>query len=236
MKYLFLFFLSFPLALAAQSDTTELRGAWRTTYPGPDDSHNTLTMTIADGYFVMTAFNELDGTFLATLGGSYEADEDSFNVTYEFDSSDSANVGQTKEIPYILSGNLLLFNGDKAWTRVDAGDSDLTGAWVITGRRVDGELREMGDRGPRKTMKILSGDRFQWIAYNTETAEMNGTGGGTFSTVSDTYTETIQFFSRDASRVGAELSFNYQLKDGNWHHSGRSSKGDPIYEVWSPRE
>jgi hypothetical protein len=236
MKYLFLLLCSAPLLLIAQSDASELTGAWRTTYPGPDGSHNTLTMTIADGYFVMTAFNELDGTFLATLGGSYAANEDEFTVTYEFDSSDSANVGQTQTMPYILSGNLLLFNGDKAWTRVDGGENDLAGAWVITGRRRDGELREMGDRGPRKTMKILSGDRFQWIAYNTETAEISGTGGGTYTTVGDKYTENIQFFSRDASRVGAELQFNYELRNGDWHHSGRSSKGDPIYEVWSRRE
>ena len=47
------------------------------------------------------------------------------------------------------------------------------------------------------------------------------------------YTERIQFFSRDPQRVGASLSFIAELKDGDWHHSGLSSKGDKIYEVWS---
>ena len=90
--------------------------------------------------------------------------------------------------------------------------------------------------GARKTMKILSGTRFQWIAYNNETKEFFGTGGGTYTTTDGKYTETIEFFSRDNSRVGAKLEFNYALEDGQWRHSGKSSKGDPMDEVWSQRE
>ena len=85
-------------------------------------------------------------------------------------------------------------------------------------------------------MKILSGSRFQWIAYNTETKEFMGTGGGTYTTTNGEYTENIEFFSRDVSRVGASLSFDYRLVDGKWNHSGLSSKGDPIHEIWSVRE
>lgn len=58
--------------------------------------------------------------------------------------------------------------------------------------------------------------------------------GGTYSAVKGIYTENITFFSRDNSRVGAELSFEFAVKNGDWHHSGKSSKGDPIYEIWSP--
>ena len=85
-------------------------------------------------------------------------------------------------------------------------------------------------------MKILSGTRFQWIAYNVETKQFMGTGGGTYTTVDGKYTENIEFFSRDDNRVGASLEFNYKLKEGKWHHSGKSSKGDPMYEVWSRRD
>ena len=84
-------------------------------------------------------------------------------------------------------------------------------------------------------MKILSGTRFQWIAYNSDTGEFLGTGGGTYTTAKGVYTEHIEFFARDNSRVGAKLPFSFELKDGKWHHSGKSSKGDPIYEVWSTR-
>jgi hypothetical protein len=82
----------------------------------------------------------------------------------------------------------------------------------------------------------LSGTRFQWIAYNTETRQFMGTGGGTYSTKDGKYTENIDFFSRDNSRVGASLQFDFELKDNDWHHKGLSSKGDPIYEIWSLRK
>jgi hypothetical protein len=85
-------------------------------------------------------------------------------------------------------------------------------------------------------MKILSGTRFQWIAYNTETGEFSGTGGGTYTTVDNQYTENIDFFSRDSSRVGAILSFKFQKIDGIWNHSGKNSRGQPLYELWIPRE
>jgi hypothetical protein len=86
-------------------------------------------------------------------------------------------------------------------------------------------------------MKILSGTRFQWIAYNVETKEFFGTGGGTYTTVDGKYTENIEFFSRDQSRVGMSLGFDFSIMDdGGWRHSGKSSKGDPLDEIWTQRE
>ena len=111
----------------------------------------------------------------------------------------------------------------------------MAGAWLISGRMRNGELQKRDTNRPGKTMKILSGSRFQWIAYNTETKEFMGTGGGTYTTIDGKYTENIEFFSRDDNRVGASLQFDYELRDGDWHHSGLSSKGKPIYEVWSLR-
>ena len=108
----------------------------------------------------------------------------------------------------------------------------MSGNWKITGREQDGKIVDIKP-GARKTIKILSGTRFQWIAINSETGEFFGTGGGHYTFVNGKYTENIEFFSRDASRVGASLSFSAELKNGDWHHSGLSSKGDKIYEVWS---
>ena len=42
--------------------------------------------------------------------------------------------------------------------------------------------------------------------------------------------------SRDDSRVGAELDFNYEIKNKDWYHTGLSIKGKPINEVWSIRD
>jgi hypothetical protein len=111
----------------------------------------------------------------------------------------------------------------------------LAGAWLMSARKRREELVPRSTDQPRKTMKILSGTRFQWIAYNTETKQFMGTGGGRYTTIDGVYTEHIEFFSRDNSRVGAALDFDFELEDGDWHHSGLSSRGDPIYEVWSLR-
>jgi len=100
----------------------------------------------------------------------------------------------------------------------------------------DGEVQERDTSRPRKTMKILSGTRFQWIAYNTETKEFKGTGGGTYTTIDGKYTEQIEFFSRDDAKVGLRLQFDFAVKDGKWQHQGLSSKGAPIHEIWSVRE
>lgn len=122
------------------------------------------------------------------------------------------------------------------YQRIDAGKPGaLAGAWLITGRVTDKGLQTITP-GARKTMKILSGTRFQWIAYNSETKEFFGTGGGIYTSVGGRYAETIEFFSRDSSRVGMTLEFNFALPEGNWRHSGKSSKGDPIDEVWTLRE
>jgi hypothetical protein len=85
----------------------------------------------------------------------------------------------------------------------------------------------------RKTIKLLSGQRFQWAAINTDTGEFFGTGGGTYSFREGQYTEHIEFFSRESSRVGMSLSFSGRVEGRNWYHSGKSSRGEPISEVWS---
>lgn len=194
-----------------------------------------ITAIVTDGYFSTTHY-EADA-FVGTYGGAWEAmDNGQVKFTLEFNSLDASSVNDVVELSYTLEGDALIVDGVK-WTRADDGTpGDLQGAWLMTGRKRDGtgeiQTRQMG---PRKTMKILSGTRFQWIAYNTETGQFSGTGGGTYTTEDGVYTEHIEFFSRDNSRVGASLPFNYELVDGAWHHSGKSSKGDPIYEIWSSR-
>ena len=44
-------------------------------------------------------------------------------------------------------------------------------------------------------MKFLKNGNFQWIAFNTETFQFFGSGGGTYSAKNGIYTENIQFFS-----------------------------------------
>ena len=120
-----------------------------------------------------------------------------------------------------------------SYKRLDDGSAPLTGVWHITGQMREGKIVPIHRTGTRKTLKILSGTRFQWAAIDPGTKEFFGTGGGTYQFVNGKYTEHIEFFSRDSNRVGASLSFDGRLENGEWNHSGLSSKGDKIYEIWS---
>lgn len=195
-------------------------------------------VTFTGNYQAAAWFDAETGAFIETNGGSWKLEGNTMTEVPEFHTSDTSKIGKASSFEIEFDGNdKLRIVGSETWAaRVDAGEpGDLAGAWLMSGRKRDGEVQERDTSGPRKTMKILSGTRFQWIAYNTETKQFMGTGGGTYTTVDGKYTENLEFFSRDDSRVGMSLEFNYELIDGKWHHSGKSSKGDPMYEVWSPR-
>ncbi|MDX1407708.1 MAG: hypothetical protein R3330_06225 [Saprospiraceae bacterium] len=219
---------SFPIiALLAISvpgqAQNNLQGAWQS---------GDGVLIIAAGHFSFAGYD--DAAFHGTYGGSFHIFEDQSALSYEFNTFDKTLVGQIREFPIKASGDVLTWGTD-TFERIDDGSPGaLAGAWLITGRMRDGELQSRTP-GARKTMKILSGTRFQWIAYNSETGEFSGTGGGNYTTHDGTYTEHIAFFSRDQTRVGASLPFQFELIDGAWHHQGNSSRGTPIHEVWSQR-
>ena len=156
----------------------------------------------------------------------------------EFDTANSERVGNviTFEVT-ITNDKLSLPESDWHFSRIDdGGPGDLNGAWLMSGRYRNGEKQMRNTDRPRKTMKILSGTRFQWIAFDTEKKEFKGTGGGTYTTVEGKYSENIEFFSRDNSRVGMNLEFNYNIEKGDWIHKGKTSKGDPLHEIWEERK
>ncbi len=204
-------------------------GAWRQV----DDPNRVMVVT--DTYWSQTAFDLGKKEFRRTMGGPYTVTGDEVRTRIEFDSADAKNVGMTvrgrltadeKQLRWMEGGQV------ETWTRIDAAESPLAGVWRITQRLENGKYGEMPLRA-RRTLKILSGTRFQWVAINVETGEFSGTGGGTFTFKDGKYTENIEFFSRDGSRVGASLDFSGSVKGDHWHHQGKSSKGDPLDEVWS---
>lgn len=232
--------LLFCSGLLAQSPATKLVGAWESTFTDGEGRASQLSMTIADGFMVMTAYNKKSGEFIATLGGRWRADWDNFSITYEFDSSDSTQVGGVSTTPYQLIGSTLVFNGDKVWTRTDDNTPGaLSGAWEIIGRKRNGTMQDLSERrnSPRKTMKILSGSRFQWIAFDIDKKQFIATGGGSYTTdEKGLYIEKIEYFSRDPKRASSQLSFDYKLMNKDWVHRGVSSKGEPLHEIWSLRK
>ena len=226
--------LCFSLLLNGQN----VIGAWEGySNEGNGEKHRHVVI-FADGYQVLSIYNAESGKFIHTNGGTWSLDGDIMTEKVEFHTDDSTYVGKEFSFQIKLTENELSIVGrDMVMKRIDDGTpGELQNAWLMSGRVRDGKTQLRDTNRPRKTMKILSGTRFQWIAYNTETKQFMGTGGGTYTTVDGKYTENIEFFSRDDSRVGMSLNFNYELMDGKWHHSGLSSKGNPIHEIWSVRK
>lgn len=232
MLYPFLLFTVLSLFQINQVDKPELLGAWETSFT--DGTKGLLIVT--DNHFSLTYYKPDPAEFLSTAGGKWLLkDENTVGIEWEFNTSNNKLVGNNEEVRLGYKKDELTLS-DQKWKKIDSGaPGKLNGAWLITGRERDGELNQMTP-GARKTMKVMSGTKFQWIAYNSETGEFSGTGGGSYTTQDGRYTEKIEFFSRDNSRVGANLEFDYEIEDGKWHHSGKSSKGDPIYEIWSTRK
>ncbi|HAA15139.1 MAG TPA: membrane or secreted protein [Cytophagales bacterium] len=216
---------------SAPAETHPWEGGWL----GETEDGEALMAIVTPGFFSITHYQKEPSGFGHVLGGSWKAVEDGrVEITYEFHSAKSEMVGTTEEWEWSQMADVFVIH-DYAFEREDDGTPGaLQGAWLITGRERNGELR-MRTPGARKTMKILSGSLFQWIAYNTDTGEFLGTGGGHYTTEKGNYTENIEFFSRDASRVGASLEFRYSIREEAWQHSGLNSRGEPLFEIWEQR-
>lgn len=223
------------------SNAQSLEGAWKLTHQdGKKVRDKEYIKIYQDGYFAFGAKELKDNHFIGAGGGRFAQNGDTYIETLDFLTLDSNQVGATHKyildwanekmvISATINGKMLV----EIWEKISDKKDDLTQTWVFTGRKRDGELSR-STPGARRTVKILTGGRFQWIAFNSETKEFMGTGGGTYTAKNGKYTEEITFFSRDDSRVGATLEFNYEIIDGEWHHTGFSSKGDPMYEIWTP--
>lgn len=216
-----------------------LEGSWKLVEINGEELRDEETVKIyEDGYFAYGTKETEENAFVGAGGGEYSLNGSFYEETQDFNTTNSEEIGVSQEYEIEVQGDeLRIWNEEhsEVWQRITDEEDDLSGNWVITGRMRDGEI---GRRTPgaRRTIKILGGGRFQWVAFNSDTKEFHGTGGGTYSAEDGKYVENIEFFSRDDSRVGASLEFDYEVQDGEWHHSGKSSKGDPIYEIWSPYE
>lgn len=189
-----------------------------------------------DGYFAVGSKIVEGDKFHSARGGEFKITDGKYTEVQGFNTENPEFVG--KEINYEITqegDKITISDPINTWVyeKISSKEDELTGHWVMNGRKRDGEISRFTP-GDRRTIKILSGGRFQWVAFNSATLQFSGSGGGTYTTKNGKYTENIEFFSRDDSRVGASLEFDFEVKDGEWHHSGKSSKGDDLYEIWSP--
>ena len=224
----------FSTSIKSQS----LIGSWELTLENKFGiKEKQIVIFSSNGFHSISIFNSETGEFIYTKGGTWELNGDDFTEKIEFDTGNPVRVGSEVTFKIILKKNSITVpDMSRTWKRIDNGKpGKLEGAWLMSGRYRDGKKQTRSIDRPRKTMKLLSGKRFQWIAYNTETKQFMGTGGGTYTTKDGVYSENIEFFSRDNSKSGLKLQFDFEIIDGEWNHKGFSSKGDPLHEIWVKR-
>ena len=194
-------------------------------------------LKISADYFIHSIYEQSPAKFIKTLGGFYTVNDGVLNIKLEFNSTYENDGVKELSFPFTQENAKLILktNPELTFEQIESLEQDLDGVWLFATRGPDTGQERRGDENPRKTLKFLMDNRFQWIAYQTETMNFSGTGGGSYSAEDGVYTEKIDYFSRDNSRVGAILEFNYELKEDDWHHTGKNSKGEPMYEIWARR-
>lgn len=208
------------------------KGAWKSQEP----TGSTSTLIVADNYLSIASFSVGNKYFERAEGGPFTMSGNQMTYTPEFNSADTAKIGLPIVFTVTVKDDILTLRYEEAmvWMRIDNGDSPMAGAWHITERASggQGDLVEIHQEGTRKTLKLLSGTRFQWFAIDPAVKGFYATGGGTYTAQNGKYSENIQFFSKDNNRVGSALKFDHKLENGRWDHSGKSSDGKPIHEIW----
>lgn len=225
------------ILVSFSSDAQSLIGAWKNTTTTAQGDQLETVVIFTEAYQVSTTYNTSTGEFIKSNGGSWSIMDNTITETIEFNTDNPELVGAEVDYKVKLTTDAFqIVESQLKFVKIDNGSpGQLQGAWLMSGRVRNGKTQLRDISRPRKTMKILSGTRFQWIAYNTKTKQFLGTGGGTYTTKNGIYTEHIKFFSKDTSKVGISLEFNFKIENDQWIHTGFSSKGDPIHEIWSLR-
>ena len=215
-----------------------LTGAWKLVNSNGKPFAEECIKIYSGVYFMFAAYSA-NGAFVKAGGGNYQANGKEYTEVLDFYTSDSTQVRKPLTYGFSIKNNELTVSvkgseNVETWRKIDDASTPLSGAWRF-GARVNEEGvagQRRGADSPRQTMKILSGNYFQWAAFNSETKQCSGTGGGAYKLQENKYTETIHFFSRDNSRVGISLTFDHKIDGTDWYHKGKGTTGNPVSEVW----
>lgn len=221
---------SFAVTAAFINPQASANGAWAL-----QEGSNTKMLVIHDGYLSLTTYDKAGRKFHETKGGVVKINGNKIALQYEFSTANKDLVGTSVDYTFnVENGNLVLTQGGakETYKHVDDNKGPLAGVWYMSGRMQNGQISTR-PLGARKTLKIMSGTRFQWVQVNTESKQTGASGGGTYTFANGKYTENIEFFTRDSSRVGASLTFDDSVNGNEWTHKGQSSTGQAMHEVWS---
>lgn len=236
------FLLSFLFFIANLVGYSQIPSAIYTDTIESNGKKSVHEVKVNEDYFIYNEYEIAPANFIKTVGGFIQIENTKSNslvvVLLEFNSDFEKDGVRQLSIPFEMTGKSLKMNWFQELTLTPNSPStqDLDGGWLFATKGPDTGQERRGEENTRKTLKLLMDNTFQWVAYDTESFRFSGTGGGSYSAENGIYKEHIEFFSKDNSRVGALLEFNYKLEGDDWHHTGKNSKGEPMYEIWSKRE
>jgi len=195
-------------------------------------------LLFAGKYYCWALFDKSQKQFYGAAGGTFKKGGNTVEYEVEYHTLRPELVGQR----IILNKR----GGNDRWTlrspqgiavemkrMKEKAKSPITGGWKITSRETDVGIMQEIEQGSRKTIKLITNERFQWASFDLDSGEFYGTGGGTYVLNDSEYIETIEFFSEDSTRVNMDLTFDYRLEAGDMlYYSGTNSSGNPTKDAW----
>jgi hypothetical protein len=192
----------------------ELTGAWM-----HQNNNGEHLLLFVDGYCTHSIYSKAEKKFMETRGGMYTTKDNKFTVAIEFDTSNKEQTGSSLVSDFLITGDeatMEVAGKKRIYKKLDDGSAPLSGVWHITAQMREGNVVPIHRTGTRKTLKILSGTRFQWTAIDTGTKEFFGTGGGTYQFENGKYTEHIEFFRKTATVLASpsHSTENWKMQTG----------------------
>lgn len=216
-----------------------LNGAWRLTEVNNEPVEHEVIKLYSNSYFTSAAYHKSSGEFIEAKGGTYSLDHLSYKEHLEIDSTEPEHSGTTvNHVAELNNGSLTIINlhtGVKEqWAKFDDADNyQMTTCWRIHKKLDEGDTDwRTIEYAPRKTLKMVTNSRYQVLALNSKTGQFVGSSGGNWSSNENTYTENVEFFSKDQSNAGRSLKFDRKFENGLWLHSGKDTKGKLMKEKW----
>ena len=159
------------------SATPTLNGAWGY---GPAD--NRTVMICSGNVFSVATYDITGKKFSSSYGGTWQVNGNQLLQKIEWNSADSTTVGKAFTYPISVTTQELTI-GKQSWKKLDdGGPGELAGAWIITGTYNNDKVSKRASPFfPRRTMKVLSGRYFHWIAYHITNKQFINAGGGTYT-------------------------------------------------------
>lgn len=153
-------------------------GVW-----GKEENGVKTLVLITERLISVAVYNENEKRFLYTWGGKYELQGEQLQIHYEWHSKDSNLVSNTSFFPVRFQkrhSQISIGNELSALRTLGKNNTgELQGTWIISGNYADGAVRKRSNPFyPRRTMKIIVGDYFQWVSYNVVTKKFFDAGGG----------------------------------------------------------